>query len=166
MMSMPIQKMQRVVPLDHPAHAQALIQVQQIGAATQHHVLAIVQRKMRVRIDVARGPPPQSLARLQQRHAPARLRKPHRRRDPGQPAPHHQRSPAPTPWSIHPRLCVRGRYAHRFTSASSAITSFRAPVTRGARLSTTAGSREMCVSKFRYTSVIAHKHVRPLRSTH
>jgi hypothetical protein len=80
---------QRAVPLDVVEHAQPVVEVDEVCAAAQQHVLAVVEELIGAGVDQARGPAPQHLAALDDRRPVAGVRQAHRCGQAGKPATDH-----------------------------------------------------------------------------
>ena len=75
------------MPFDELKHADTLVQVDQIRAASHEDMLAVVEHLARTGIDKAGRPPAQTLAGFDENGMTVRFNKTHRRGDTRQPAP-------------------------------------------------------------------------------
>ncbi len=75
------------VPVDLVRDAQPVVQVDQVRAAAEQHVLAVVDDAARARIAQARRPAAETLAGLDDDRNQVRAGQPHRRGDAREPAP-------------------------------------------------------------------------------
>jgi hypothetical protein len=78
-----IEKMKAAMPLNVMIDAEAMVKIEQAGAAAHQHVLTVVEQFAGIGIDKAGRPPAEAFSRFDERDARPALRQAHGRGDAG-----------------------------------------------------------------------------------